>query len=208
MNTLKWTSREEALNGIAGGTRLLLTFFYSPECVGSKNILEETLQDEQVIKVIEREYAPVMCNIVEDEEAARKAHVSWTPSFIVSDEGGNELERWLGYLPPVEFTAQLLLSKGIASFHLKMYDKAIAVLERLVQEHPESEFVPEAEFLIGAANFKKTGEADTMIDVCHTLNSTHPESQWAKKCSIWTHMDSRGPFVGYDGGGSAGSGAY
>jgi len=38
---------------------------------------------------------------------------------------------------------------------------------------------------------------------------THPESPWTKRCSIWGRSKNYlRPFVGYDGGGSAGSGAY
>jgi hypothetical protein len=209
MNRVNWRKNEaEALNEIKGGTRLLLRFFYSPDDEGSKKIMEETLNDEKVVNLIERDTAPVMINIGEKKEIGKKYHVDWTPAFVIADEEGRELERFVGYLPPKEFIAQMLLSRGLADFHLERYTEAVSLFEELVDECADSELVPEAEYFIGASNFKVTGSAESLGEVCHTLNAKYPESVWTKRCSIWAHMPLHRPVVGYDQGGSAGSGAY
>lgn len=209
MKLINWRKNEaEALNEIKNGTRLLLRFLYSPVCEGSKKTMEETFNDEQVAKVIERDTVPVMINIDEKKELGRKYRADWTPAFVIADEEGRELERFVGYLPPKEFIAQLLLSKGLADFHLERYREAVALFEELIDVCPDSELVPEAEYFIGASNFKVTGSAESLGEVCHTLNTKYPESLWTKRCSIWAHMPLHRPVVGYDQGGSAGSGAY
>lgn len=211
MEGLSWkTDRRDVLEEISGGTRLLMMFFYRPECEGSEKMINETFRDENVLRVIERETAPVICNISEQNEMAKKFHVDWTPAFVITDEEGNELERWVGFLPPQDFIPQLLLSKGLAAFHLNRLEESILLLEELVDEYPHSELVPEAEYFLGAANFRKTGETEKLAEVCHSLMITHPESPWTKRCSIWSRLKSAdNPFTGYfSAGGSLGSGAY
>lgn len=198
----------EASNEISGGTRLILACFIGPECQGSHKVLDETLMDEKVVRIVERETAPVLFDVTLEKEAARRYHADWTPSFVLMDENGNELERWVGYLPPEEFISQLLLSKGLAAFHLARYEEASRLFDEIIEEHYASEFVPEAEYFRGASNYKKTGEEDDLIEACHILKESYPESTWTKRCSIWSHKQRPKMFVGYDGGGSAGSGAY
>lgn len=197
-----------AIEEIKGGTRLALLIFHSPSCEGSMKTLNETLNDEKVIHMIERETAPVLINTVENTRLAKEHRVDWTPAFILIDERGVELERWVGYLPPKDFMAQLLLSKGLADFHLERLDDAIEDFNEIVEDFVDSDLVPEAEYFLGAANQKLTGQNDVLIDISHILASKYPDSQWTKRCSIWAHQKHSAPFVGYDGGGSIGSGAY
>lgn len=199
----------EALIEVQGGTRLPLLVFTRQGCEGSRKVLDEVMADEKVIAAIERETAPVLIDIDKDREMALRYRVDWTPAFVLCGEDGEALERWEGYLPAEDFIPQLLLSKGLACFHTGRHEEAIREFEMIAEDHPASELVPEAEYYLGAATFKLTGETDKLTDVCHDLLMTHPESPWTKRCSIWgrSHNHLR-QFVGYDGGGSAGSGAY
>lgn len=210
MNRIQWRKNlDEAVRETQGGTRLPMIFFYRNECEGSRRMINEVLNDEKVITAIERETAPVMVNVDEDRETAERFRVDWTPAFVICDEAGGALERIEGYLPPEHFNAQLILSKGLADFHLQRHEDAISEFELLCEEHPASELVPEAEYYLGAATFKLTGDTDKLAEVCHDLVMTHPESPWTKRCSIWGHQQNLlRPFVGYNAGGSAGSGAY
>lgn len=208
MKSLNWRKNiEEALSEVAGGTKLPLLFFHNPQDEGSMKCLNDTLNNEKVASVIERETAPLIFNIAEHMELAKEYRVDWTPTFIICDERGRELERWVGFLPPEEFITQTLLSKGLAAFHLERYGDAIDDFEELIEEHTDSELVPEAEYFMGAANYKITGDKGALSKVCAILNNNHPESSWTKRCSVWAYS-ARREFVPYDGGGSAGSGAY
>lgn len=210
MNRIEWKKNmTEALIETRGGTRLPMIFFFGKECEGSNKMLNEVLTDEKVALAIERETAPMMVDVEQDQELARRFKVDWTPAFVICDDEGNALERIEGYLPREEFIPQFILAKGLADFHLQRHEDAIREFELIVEEHPGSELVPEAEYYLGAATFKLTGETEKLAEVCHDLTMTHPESAWTKRCSIWGHTTNYlRPFVGYDGGGSAGSGAY
>ena len=210
MNRIAWKNNlTEALNETSGGSRLPMIFFFGQECEGSKKMINEVLNDEKVAVAIERETAPIMADVVKDSELARRFKVDWTPAFVICDDEGNELERIEGYLPAEDFIPQLIISKGLADFRLQRHEDAIKEFELIVEEHPGSELVPEAEYYLGAATFKMTGETEKLAEVCHDLLMTHPESPWTKRCSIWGRSTNYlRPFVGYDGGGSAGRGAY
>ncbi|MDP2689105.1 MAG: thioredoxin fold domain-containing protein, partial [Deltaproteobacteria bacterium] len=199
MNRLNWRKNmTEAASEISGGTRLLLMFFHRAEDESCIKTLTETLEDENVVRVIEREAVPLKFEVEENKEMAGRYHIDWVPTFIVAEENGRELERWVGYLPPREFTEQLLLSKGIAAFHLERLAEAIREFEELVEEFPDSELVPEAEYYLGAASYKQTGSTDAFDDACEMLTRTHPESIWTKKCAVWAHPPRfKKPFVGY-----------
>jgi TolA-binding protein len=198
---------KEAVEEISGGTRLLFLFFHRPECEGSRKTINEVFNDQSAIDMIEREAAPVMINAAESVDLAEKYRVDWTPAFVLADEKGNELDRWVGYLPVKDFMAQLTLSKGLAAFHLGRYHEAECEFEMLIDEYPDSELVPESEYFLGVAGFKENGETEKLARVCHTLIDKYPDSQWTKRCSVWSHMilESRRPFVGYDGGGGPGT---
>ena len=103
---------EQAKNEIAGGTRLLMFFFHRKGCEGSLKMTEDTLRNDKVVDIIERETAPLSFDIDERADLAKEYHVDWTPAFVIADEEGEALERWVGYLPPEEFIAQLTVAKG------------------------------------------------------------------------------------------------
>lgn len=199
---------KEALREVAGGTRLVLINFYGQD-EGSVKMINETLNDEKVTRLIERETAPVACDVNENKDLAKEFHIDWTPTLVLADETGRELERMVGYLPAKEFMEQLILSKGLAEFHLDRCAEAVEEFEELIAEFPDSELKPEAEYYLGAAKFKLTGKAEELGNICHTLMTEHPDSIWTKRCSVWSHVDRQfKPFYNYSGGGSAGSGFY
>ncbi len=208
MYTINWKKdMKEATNAVTGGSKLALLLFHDPHEEGSQKTLEETLINDDVGKLVERECEAVRYNVNESSEMAKHYRVDWTPAFILVDETGAELERWVGYLPPEEFKAELLLSKGLGDFHLGRYGEAISLFNELIDECPASELVPEARYFLGVASFKSSGDIGKLAEAAYTLSTEHPESLWAKRCSMWAHTYKK-PFVAYSGGGSVGSGAY
>lgn len=207
MKMISWRKGiEEASREISGGSRLLLLFFHRVGCEGSLKTIEEVFRDESVIDLIEREAAPIMINAEDSAELARKYRVDWTPAFVIADESGVELERWVGYLPADDFRAQLMLSKGLGAFHLDRLVEAEREFDMLIDNFPESELVPEATYFRGIASLKHGDSSDLGV-MCSMMQEKYPESQWTKRCSIWSHSinRSRRSFVNYSGGGGPGT---
>jgi len=209
MAQIRWrTGIKEAMEEISGGTRLPLLFFHEAGEDGSRKLIEETLADDGVARLIEREFGPVDCDTGSDTELAERYRIDWTPTFVVTDEQGDELERWVGYLPPADFMAQAMLSKALADFHIGRYTETIGLLEELVEKYPHSELVPEAEYYTGAASYRECGDMVKMSRASEDLSRKFPDSLWTKKCSIWAHKGPRRAFVDYNSGGMGGSGQY
>lgn len=208
MSQINWRKNiKEAMGEIAGGSRFLLLFFHQPEELGSVKTLEECFINDAVVHVIERETAPLMVNVSESKDIAEKYRVEWTPTIVLADEKGAELERWVGYLPPEDFIAQLMLSTALSDFHLGRLNEAISGFEQLIAKYPKSEFVPEAEYYLGVSTFKKEGDMAALADICTTLSEKYPDSIWAKKGSIWAHL-TRQAYVPFSEGTSLGGGQY
>jgi len=202
MRELNWRKDIKEVSGeISGGTRLPLLFFYrSSGCEGSSKTMSGVFSDDTVRKAVEREIVPFKYDLVNESEIAEKYRVDWTPTFILTDERGIELDRWTGYLPAEDFIAQLTLSKGLAAFYLRRYRDAEREFEMLIEEHPDSELVPEAEYFRGVSIFKEKGDVVGLVEICHSIEGKYPHTQWAKKCSIWSHvtMPTRKPMVNFD----------
>ncbi len=208
MSQINWRKNvQDAAKEIAGGSRLMLLFFHQPEELGSIKSFEECFTNDDVIKTIERETAPVMINVSESKDIAEKYCVEWTPTVVLADEKGEELERWIGYLPAEDFIPQLMLSTALSDFHLGRLNEAVAELEQLIDTYPHSECVPEAEYFLGVSKFKQNGDMAALADVCSTLNEKYPDSLWAKKGSIWAHL-TRKAFIPFSEGTSLGGGQY
>lgn len=209
MKNIPWRKTiEEAVNEISGGTRLLMLCFHDEKNEGSKKVLRDVLTDDQVLGILEREFVPLSFDINKDTKMVEKYNVDWAPTFIIADENGRELERCVGYLPKEDFIAHMLLSKGLSDFHLKRYRDAETEFEQLIDEYKGSDLVPEAEYFLGVTKYKETGDTYHLGEICEKLQEKYPESSWTKRCSIWSGIQARRPYVAFDQGGAGGSGAY
>jgi hypothetical protein len=99
-----------------------------------------------------------------------------------------------------------MLSKGLGSFHLDRLVEAEREFGMLIDDFPESELVPEATYFRGIAELKHGDSSDLSL-MCGIMQEKYPDSQWTKRCSIWSHTitQSRRTFVNYSGGGGPGT---
>jgi hypothetical protein len=85
-----------------------------------------TYPDIIVREAIERLTAPYQIdNSVEaNQPLLNRIHHVWTPDLRILDPDGAELYRWNGYLPPAEYTPQLIVAVAHARLRRKEYGKA------------------------------------------------------------------------------------
>jgi hypothetical protein len=163
----------------------ILLFFHHPNCSGCKKTIKESLTDQKVINIVGKAFIPVTYLVTESEKMVKTYHVDWTPTFMIADEEGRELERWIGYLPLDDFLAQIQLSEGLASLHRERYVEAEKVFERIISEHSTAEVVPEAHYFLGVSHYKESGDVSYLKGAWETMKTRFPDNSWTKRASAW-----------------------
>ncbi len=185
---LKWGSDlDRAMEEAKRTGKLMLVFFHSNMCSGCQATIAKTLPDPEVSKFIDGKFVPAAFEISDpkSQEAIKRFGFEWTPTFIVADDSGNEVYRWVGYLPPGDFCAELVFAEGRAAFKDKDWDRANKCYGMVMEKYPDSEAAPEAMYYAGVAMYEKTRDASYLEETGKKLKARFPDSSWAKKASVW-----------------------
>lgn len=187
MSGIKWSeSLEAAQRTVRGTNKLIFMFFHHPDCGGCKKTMEIDFKDEQVIELIERDFVPVSFLVTEAQDVTARFKIEWTPTFVISDENLVELERWVGYLPPEDFTSQIYLSEGLAAFHRNRFKEAENDFAWIIDNRPDAETAPEARYFLGVSLYKETGDAQHLARTWESMSKRYPGNHWTKKASAWS----------------------
>lgn len=89
---------------------------------------------------------PVKVNIWEQPKLARAFGVFWTPTLLALHHCGIRLRETVGYLPPGEMLAELLLMRGLFELRSGRFVAAVELLRRTRQEYPGADVAPEAAY--------------------------------------------------------------
>ncbi len=185
---LKWSSDlKKSMDEAKRTGRLVLIFFHSNQCSGCKATIAKTLPDPKVSKFIDKMFVPVALEVSEpgSQEAMRRYGFEWTPTFIAADDSGKEMYRWVGYLPPGDFCAELVFAEGRAAFKNKEWDRANKCYSLAAEKYPDSGVAPEAMYYAGVAMYEKTHDATYLADTARKMRARFPDSSWTKKASVW-----------------------
>ena len=165
--------------------KLVLVLLHDTQCQGSAKTISVTLADDVTQDIIEDNFAPVIYDVNRYPELAAKFNIEWTPTFVITDSNGNELARWVGYLPPVDFACQMMLAIGMADVHMNLLHEAEAALSWVLDKHPDEPLAPKARYYMGLALFKETGEFEHLRRTWEAMRKRYPESIWTRKASAW-----------------------
>ncbi len=107
--------------------------------------------------------------------------VTWTPTIIILDKSGTEHHRTVGFLDADDLKASVLLGTAKIFSDDEKFENALDFLEKLIKNHPQSGFTPEAIFLQGVCRYKSTHNPQLLKEAYQQLNERYPESQWTKR---------------------------
>ena len=141
-----------------------------------------TYPDSRVAEFINGRMVPVQM-LYDAQPFASTYTVKWTPTMIVLDGEGKEHHRIVGFLPPDEFLPALLLGIGKTAFDADELDKAMADLDKIITAYPRSAAAPEAMYLRGVVQFKKSHQAGPLKEAFEQLKRDYPASEWAKRAT-------------------------
>ena len=121
-----------------------------------------TYPDETVAAEIEKSFAPYKINMLERhpdfKEASAGARVMWAPTLIVADARGSEVRRWVGWLPPESFVAELAFTRALADCNRGKFAEALAGFDAVVERGSDLEIHAEALYWQGVAGFLAGGK--------------------------------------------------
>lgn len=106
-----------------------------------------TYPDVKTVEFVRDHMIPLRVNVRENHDLAMKFQIQYTPTIVTVDGDGNELHRTVGFYPPKEFVPMMMLSIGKAYFDASRYDKALAILTKLVERYPASQSASSAKSL-------------------------------------------------------------
>ena len=143
-------------------------------------------QDAKLKDVLARKTVPVRLNILKERDAAKSFRAIWTPTVMFLEPDGREHHRFLGYHPPQDFAAVVLLTSGQAAFGAGKIDEAQACFDEIVAKFVDTESAPEATYWRGVCAFKKTKSTQPIYDACRNIVQKYPNHFWAKKIGFVT----------------------
>jgi hypothetical protein len=111
--------------------------------------------------------------------------VLWTPTVLIFDSGGKERYRIEGYLPNMEFRAQLELGLARLAFMRKQWAEAESRYGEIMRKYAGAASAPEAVYWNGVSHYKGTNDHTVLGGTAKILEQSYPGSIWTKKASIW-----------------------
>ncbi|MEM7166580.1 MAG: tetratricopeptide repeat protein [Planctomycetota bacterium] len=147
-----------------------------------------TYPDADVASFIAEHYVGLKINILDRhpdfKEASAGSRVIWAPTLIFADRRG-ELRRYVGWLPPQAFLAELHMARGTAAFNSGQFADARGRFDTLLAQFPEAPVAPEAMYWQGIAGFLAGDrDMDALRSSWERLAAEHPNSRWGTHASV------------------------
>jgi hypothetical protein len=140
-----------------------------------------TYPTQDVIEHIERHVIPV--RIPFDDPLAREFVVKWTPNLLFVDAERALHHRVIGFLPPEELIPAILLGAGKTFFDRGDLDRALGMLNEVVETHATKHAAPEAVYFAGVSQYKKTHSGEPLKKAYEKLKAAYAETEWVKRAS-------------------------
>lgn len=187
MARIEWVPGiEEGLAQAKGSQKLaLLSYTAAPECAGCTRLDDKVYTEEDVIRFVSECFFPVKLDIKKHPESFARFNVEWTPTIIIPDLNGRERHRFVGFLPTEDFLAQLQLGIAKVAFSSQKYKEAQKGFAAVSRLHPETSAAPESVYWAGVSAYRGSGKGDPLAQCANELKQKYPESDWAKKASVW-----------------------
>jgi len=146
-----------------------------------------TYPDAQVAEFVSERFVALKFNVKERhpdfKEALGRGKVLWAPLLVFLDGRGSELRRYVGFLPPDEFLAELRLVLGMSEMTHADFAAALRWFESAAGDYPDSSAAPEALFWGAAAGYRLHGLAE-VVRRWDDLRARYPETTWARRADV------------------------
>lgn len=162
---------------------VLLDWSDLPSCVGCVSLENDTYPDEAVADYVNRNFVPVQLSQRDSRELFGENGVVWTPTVSVLSAEGEELDRWVGYLPPAEFLPRAKFARAQAALLAGDFAAAAETFGDIGARHADSFVAADALYWLGVARWKAGGNFDELSAEWKRLVELYPRSEAAVKAS-------------------------
>jgi hypothetical protein len=146
-----------------------------------------TYPHPQVAEFVSEHFVPLKFNAKERhpdfKQALGAGKLLWAPLLVFLDGRGTELRRYVGFLPPEEFLAELRLVLGLAEMVHAEFEAALRWFESAAEDYPKSSAAPEALFWGASAGYRLKGLAE-VVRRWDDLRARYPETTWARRADV------------------------
>jgi hypothetical protein len=146
-----------------------------------------TYPNAQVADFVSERFIAIKFNVKEPhpdfKEALGRGKVLWAPLLVFLDGRGTELRRYVGFLPPDEFLAELRLVLGLSEMTHAHFEEALGWLDGAAELFPAASAAPEALFWAAAAGYRLKGLAE-VVRRWDDLRARYPETTWARRVDV------------------------
>jgi hypothetical protein len=160
--------------------KCVLLEFFSTQCIGCQQMEAVSFADQAVENFVADRLVALRVE-VENRPLVSDFRVVWTPTLITLDYYGKEHQRTIGYLPPDELVASLLLGIGKVALEQDLFNEAVIQFSTLLNGCAQSEAAPEAVYLRAVARYKASHAPDALKECYGQLLSQYPQSPWTRR---------------------------
>jgi len=147
-----------------------------------------TYPDARVASFLDDNFNSIRVNMKEPQEAMRDllraVKPPWGPTFVFLGARRVELRRYVGWLAPNEFIAELNVALGMNDLIRRRFEEAYAHFRASCVDELRNGIAPEALFWAGAAKYKIGGKP-ALREVWDELVARFPDSTYARRADVW-----------------------
>jgi tetratricopeptide (TPR) repeat protein len=134
---------------------------------------------------VENSFIPLQIDFNKNKALVNRFGIKWTPTVVILDADGDEHHRFIGFLPPEDFIAQIILGKGKVEFNLDNFERVIQCFQEILVRYPKTDAAPEAQYFLGVSKYKASNNPNELRLGLEALQREYPLSEWAKKAQVY-----------------------
>jgi hypothetical protein len=183
MSSIEWeTTLGYAEDSSSSSRKPILFDYFDPECIGCQQMEAVTYSSQEVISFVKEYLVPLRID-VNKKASYDRYNAIWTPTLLILDYQGHEVQRTIGFLEPDKFLAFMHLGIAKVRFTIGEFDGANIHLNRLMDRYPEHSAVPEAIYFSGVNLYKQKNDPTQLKIAYEKLLSNYPGNSWTKRAS-------------------------
>ena len=201
MTDIRWFDNASAASAIElakAESKPLLVDFWSPTCSGCAKLFAVTYRDPRVRKLLADCFVCIKYNTKAPNEWFKRLKGSfghhWHPNIAVMDDRLTEARRFIGYLPPEDFIAQIEVGRALVALYRQQATNALQILVDVTQRYPNTHVAAEALYWAGVAAYRTGGGLPALTEYWVQIARRHPTSEWAVRADC---LDVRIPSAGF-----------